>query len=281
MTTEKVLEPRAAGGRRFEGKIIVVTGGGGQIGSATARRVAQEGAAGVVVTDAGEKSANAVRDELRDFGTNAISYIGDLTTWETAEGLMNRAKEEYGRIDGLANIAGGNTRQKSFWLWDPKEIEWDFAINFWTTMWCCRAVLPIMLEQGSGSIVNIATHGVVGKLRVPYAAGKGGNIALATSISREVAEFGVRVNVVAPSGTFGPDRGIPRERLFQAPAEELPEEEVALQARYRAGRIGEVPMGRAGLPEEQASAIAFLLSDDASYITGQVLPVGGGQAYPF
>ena len=210
-----------------------------------------------------------------------ISYIGDLTTWETADGLMTRAKEEYGRIDGLANIAGGNTRQKSFWLWDPKEMEWDFAINFWTTMWCCRAVLPIMLEQGSGSIVNIATHGVVGKLRVPYAAGKGGNIALATSISREVAEFGVRVNVVAPSGTFGPDRGIPRERLFQAPAEELPEEEVALQARYRAGRIGEVPMGRAGLPEEQASAIAFLLSDDASYITGQVLPVGGGQAYPF
>ena len=157
MTSEKVLEPRAAGGRRFEGKIIVVTGGGGQIGSATARRVAQEGAAGVVVTDAGEKSANAVRDELRDFGTNAISYIGDLTTWETADGLMNRAKEEYGRIDGLANIAGGNTRQKSFWLWEPKEIEWDFAINFWTTMWCCRAVLPIMLEQGSGSIVNIAT----------------------------------------------------------------------------------------------------------------------------
>ena len=281
MTSERVLDPRAAGGKRFRGKVAIITGGGGQIGGATARRLAEEGAS-LVIADVAEKAAQQVCDELRAFGAPAITFVGDLSKWETARALAARTKEEYGRIDALANIAGGNIWIKSFWLYEPEQIEAEIGINFWTTVWCCKAVLPQMLEQRSGAIVNIASHSVVGKFRVPYAAAKGGNIALATSMARELAEFGIRVNTVAPSGTRAAGRGAPGEFAFRPPNEELPPEELELQAQYfREVRSREVPMGRPGLPEEQAAAIAFLLSEDASYITGQTLPVGGGQPYPF
>lgn len=281
MQAGKVLDPRAGGARRFEGKVAVVTGSGQGIGAATARRLAQEGAS-VVIADLAEAPAQGVCDELREFGASSIIQIGDLSKYVNAAALMARAMDEYGKIDVLCNIAGGNIWYQSFWLYEPEQIEAEVGKNFWTSIWCTRAVLPYMIEQKSGAIVNVASHAVVGKFRVPYAASKGGNIALATSVAREVAEFGIRVNCVAPSGTTVLDRPTPGTFGIEIPATELPPEELEAQDKYRTQiRPLEVPMGRPGLPEEQAAAFAFLASDDASYITGQVLPVGGGQPYPF
>ena len=195
---------------------------------------------------------------------------------------MAFAQAEYGRIDVLANVAGGTIWFQSFQYYTPEQIQAEIDKSFWTAMWCCRAALPYMIDQGSGAIVNVATHAVTGAFRVPYAAAKAGQIGLTTSLSREVAPLGIRVNCMAPSGTLAEDRITPRNHGITAAPPELPPEELALQETYRQQtRLSEIPMGRRGEADEQAAAIAFLASPDASYITGQVLAVGGGQPYPF
>ncbi|CAI8049041.1 1,6-dihydroxycyclohexa-2,4-diene-1-carboxylate dehydrogenase [Geodia barretti] len=252
------LDPRAAGARRFDGQVAVITGGGQGIGSATARRLAQEGAS-IVIGDMVAETSDRVCAAIREFGGECVISLGDLSRWENAEALMRRAMETYGRIDVLANIAGGTIWFQSFQYYTPEQIQAEMDRSFWTAMWCCRATLPHMIQQGSGSIVNIATHAVTGRFRVPYAAAKAGQIGMTTSLAREVAHLGIRVNCIAPSGTAADD---PQQ--------------------YRAStRSSEIPMGRRGEADEQAAAIAFLASHDASYITGQVLAVGGGQPYPF
>ena len=275
------LDPRAAGSRRFEGKVCVVTGGGQGIGSATVRRMAQEGAS-IVIGDMVEATSQKVCQEVRHFGGQCIVALGELSRWENAQALMARAHDEFGRIDVLANVAGGTIWFQSFQYYTPEQIEAEINKSFWTAMWCCRAVLPYMIEQECGSIVNIATHAVTGAFRVPYAAAKAGQIGLTSSLAREVAHVGVRVNCVAPSGSLAEDRVTPRDYGVEVDVPTLPQEEMDYQERYRQEtRLVEIPMGRRGEATEQAAAIAFLASDDASYITGQVLPVGGGQPYPF
>ena len=278
---QKVLDSKAAGARRFEGQVAVVTGAGQGIGAATARRLAQEGAA-IVIGDMVAETSNRVRDEIRDFGGAAIVALGELSQWEKAQALMAAAIAEYGRIDVLANVAGGTIWFQSFRYYTPEQIQAEIDKSFWTAMWCCRAALPYMLERESGAIVNVATHAVTGAFRVPYAAAKAGQIGLTTALAREVAPRGIRVNCMAPSGTIAEDRVTARNFGITAQLPELPPEELAEQERYRQEtRLSEIPMGRRGAADEQAAAIAFLASHDASYITGQVLAVGGGQPYPF
>ena len=277
----EVLDPRAAGARRFEGQVAVVTGAGQGIGAATARRLAQEGAA-IVIGDMVEESSRRVRDEIRDFGGSAVVVLGELSKWENAQALMAGAYQEYGRIDALANVAGGTIWFQSFQYYTPEQIQAEIDKSFWTAVWCCRAVLPYMIERQSGTIVNVATHAVTGAFRVPYAAAKAGQIGLTTSLSREVAPLGIRVNCMAPSGTLAEDRVTARNFGIDVQPPELPQQERELQEKYRQEtRLSEIPMGRRGEADEQAAAIAFLASPDASYITGQVLAVGGGQPYPF
>jgi NAD(P)-dependent dehydrogenase (short-subunit alcohol dehydrogenase family) len=277
----QLLDPRAAGARRFEGQVAVITGGGQGIGSATARRLAQEGAS-IVIGDVVAETSQRVCAAIREFGGSCVVSLGDLSRWENAEALMARALEAFGRIDVLANIAGGTIWFQSFQHYTPEQIRAEIDRSFWTATWCCRAVLPHLIEQGSGSIVNIATHAVTGRFRVPYAAAKAGQIGLTTSLAREVAHLGIRVNCVAPSGTAADDRVTPRDFGVDVVAPTLPPDELAQQQEYRsATRNSEIPMGRRGEADEQAAAIAFLASHDASYITGQVLAVGGGQPYPF
>ena len=277
----ELLDAKAAGARRFEGKVAVITGGGQGIGAATARRLAQEGAA-VVIGDMVEESSQRVCDEIRAFGGEADLCLGELSKWENAQRLMAFAQERFGQIDALANVAGGTIWFQSFQYYTPEQIQAEIDKSFWTAMWCCRAVLPYMIEQGSGAIVNVATHAVTGAFRVPYAAAKAGQIGLTTSLSREAAPLGIRVNCMAPSGTLAGDRVTSRTHGITAEPPELPQEELDLQETYRQQtRLSEIPMGRRGEADEQAAAIAFLASHDASYITGQVLAVGGGQPYPF
>ena len=275
------LDPRASGARRFEGQVAIVTGAGQGIGAATARRLAQEGAS-IVIGDMVEETSEKVRADIKEFGGECEIALGELSSWENAEALMETAHKAFGRIDVLANVAGGTIWFQSFQYYTPAQIEAEINKSFWTAMWCCRAVLPYMIEQKSGSIINIATHAITGRFRVPYAAAKAGQIGLTTSLAREVAHLGVRVNCVAPSGTAADDRTTPRNHGIHVSVPTLPQEELDDQAKYRQEtRSSEVPMGRRGEVYEQASAIAFLASHDASYITGQVVAVGGGQPYPF
>lgn len=279
--TGKVLDTRAAGGRRFENKIAVIAGAGQGIGAATVRRLAQEGAS-VVIGDMVESTAQKVCDEVREFGGKAVTYVGDLSTWENAQGLMKRAIDEYGRIDALANIVGGTIWLRWYWYYTPEQIIAEVNKSFWPSMWLCRAVLPYMIEQKGGAIVNLATHAVASRYRVPYAASKGGVIGLTTSLAKEIAQFGIRVNCIAPHNTRADDRVTPRNYGQTAQADPMPAAEEEERARFMSALAQtEIALGRAARAEEQASAIAFLASEDASFITGQVLPVGGGATYPF
>jgi NAD(P)-dependent dehydrogenase (short-subunit alcohol dehydrogenase family) len=276
----EALDPRARGARRFEGKIAVVTGAGQGLGAAVARRLAQEGAS-LMLADMIEATAQRTCDQLTDFGAQAAIFVGDLSNPDNAKALMAKAKETYSRIDVMVTVVGGNIWWQSFQLYTPEQIIAEVNKNFWPNLWCTWAVLPYMIEQRSGAIVNVATHAVVGKFRVPYAASKGGLMAMTTAISKEVAHYGIRLNVAVPSGFSASDRVTPQNYGVTIPSTELPPEEVELQAKYREERRFEIPMGRNSTAEEQAAAIAFLASDDASFITGQILPVGGGQTYPF
>ena len=281
MTTVDALDPRAAGARRFGGKIAIVAGSGQGIGRAAARRLAQEGAT-VVAADIVESTANRVAEELREFGASAMTFVGDLSQWEQCAELMAQTKETYGRIDVLVNIVGGNIWWRLFENYDPEQIVLEVNKNFWPTMWLCRAVLPYMIEQRSGVIVNIGTHAIVSQYRLPYAASKAGIMGLTTSLSKEISHYGIRVNCVVPHGTEADDRVVPGNYGVDIEHTPItPEEEAARRKFQQEIPDREIPMGRRARAEEQASAIAFLASDDASYITGQILPVGGGATFPF
>ncbi len=280
MTTARILDSRAAGGRRFEGKVAVVAGSGQGIGRATARRFAQEGAK-VVLGDFVEETANKVRNEIREFGGEAEVYVGDFSVLKQAEGLMALALKSYGRIDALANIVGGTIWFRSYRYYDPEQVMAEVNKSLWPSMWLCHAVLPSMIEQRSGAIVNLATHAIASRFRVPYAASKGGVIGLTMSLSKEVAEYGIRVNCIAPHSTEADDRVTPRNHGVAIDPSPVPQSEAEALERFRDGWITrEIPLNRNARPEEQAAVIAFLASEDASYVTGQVLAVGGGATFP-
>lgn len=250
---------------RFGGKIAVVTGAAQGIGRATALRLAGEGAH-VVVADI---SDDAVRAVAREIGGSASVQVGDLSTASGVRELMAGVLERWGRIDVLVNNVGGARRAARLEQFTEAEIEREIAVSLWPTLWGCHAVLPCMLDQGLGSIVNVASTSPRGILRAPYAAAKGGVIALTTALALETARRGVRVNCVAPGATQVTDRATPRDLFAGEAGEQL-----------RAFFEHQIPMGRWGTVDEQAAAIAFLASEEASFITGQILTVGGGATVP-
>ena len=293
MTTGKVLESRAAGGRRFENKICIVAGAGQGIGSATARRIAQEGGT-VVIGDWVEETATKVQREVLDFGGQASVHVGNYSQWDDCRSLMEFAKNTHGRIDSLVIIVGGTIWGQPFQEYTPDQMLAEVNKSFWPTVWCVRAVLPHMIEQHQGSIVTLATHAVVGTNRVPYAASKGGVIGLTTSVCKEVGMHAIRINCVAPSAASATDRVTPRDFNVDAALEtrrgprgggEDRPQAGAWQTRRADGTRSERPLtdglGRGATAEEIASAIAFLASDDASFITGEVISVGGGETFPY
>lgn len=274
----KVLDPRAAGAKRLKGKISIITGAGQGIGRATARRFTEEGAT-VMIAERHTDTAERTRNELRAYGAEADVFIADISTWETAKALMAATNERFGRIDVLVNNAGGSMYGPKYgWEYTPEEMMANVQNNFWTTLWCCWAVLPYMVEQRSGAIVNIGSNAPRGTMRLPYAASKGGVFAITTSLALETATLGVRINAVAPFLSGGSDD--PEDRVYTripgVRASRDPETQARQRADLDARHLPNIPMRRRGLAAEQAAAIAFLASDDASFITGQVLDVGGG-----
>ena len=271
------LDSRAGGAKRLKDKVCVVTGAGQGIGRATARRLGEEGGI-VVVADRVEEGAARTVAELQEHGVAATKVLVDLATFAGAQSLVDQVVAAHGRIDVLVNNVGGTIWIKPYHLYTEEEVKLELERSLYPTLWCCLAALPVMMKQQSGSIVNVGSQSTRGLYRLPYAASKGGILALTKVLAMEYGRHGIRINAVAPGGTDIPDRLTPRGLIKPGViAEEDPAE-----AEYRREMAEDIrnqqALRRRGLPEEQAAAIAFLASDDASFITGQVINCSGGQS---
>jgi dihydroxycyclohexadiene carboxylate dehydrogenase len=251
--------------QRFAGKTAIVTGAAQGIGREVALRLAREGAR-VALVDRSE-----LIEEVRgEAGDAAIAVTADLETFAGAQSAVERARVAFGRIDILVNNVGGTIWAKPFAEYDEAQIEAEVRRSLFPTLWCCRAVLPAMLETGGGVIVNLSSVATRGVNRVPYAAAKGGVNAITACLAMEYAGHGIRVVGVAPGGTEAPPRRIPRNSAPRSAQEDAWMQQVVDQT------TASSLMHRYGTTAEQAAAILFLASDEASYITGVTLPVAGG-----
>jgi len=256
---------------RFKNKVAVVTGAAQGIGRAVAVNLAREGGQ-VALVDRSEV-VNETLDEIAAAGGEATTSLADLEQYGDCCRVMVEAKERFGRIDILINNVGGTIWAKPYAHYEEDQIAAEVRRSLFPTLWCCRAVLPIMLEQGGGTIVNVSSIATRGTNRVPYAAAKGGVNAMTASLAFEYASQGIRVCGIAPGGTEAPPRKVPRN--LAAPKEQSPQERQwwrEVEEQTKASSL----LKRYGTIEEQAAAILFFASDEASYITGVTLPVGGG-----
>lgn len=242
----------------LEGKCALVTGAARGIGKALALRFAKEGA-NVAFTDLViDENAEQTKKEIEACGVKCVAYASDASNFEDTEKVVNQVKEDFGRIDILVNNAGIT---KDGLMMRMSEQQWDLVlkINLKSAFNYIHAVLPIMLRQRGGSIINMASvvgvHGNAGQAN--YAASKAGMIALAKSVAQEVGSRGIRANAIAP--------GFIETAMTAA----LPDE-------VRAEWAKKIPLRRGGTPEDIADVATFLASDMSGYVTGQVIQVDGG-----
>src|SRR5262245_1311910 len=244
-------------------QVALITGGGGGIGGAVARRMAAAGMI-VVVADFDHGAAEKVRAEIAAAGGKADALSVDVTQAREVKALVTDVKQRFGRIDVLANIAGG-----SFYTKRIEELTWAewqevIDVNLKGTFLMCREVAPFMQRQKSGRIINTASnYGVTGSaLRTPYAAAKAGVVAFTKTLAQELAPDGILVNTIAPGPTDTP-RVMGKE---------------SLEARRQ--RWSQIPLGRTGQPEDLAEAFYFLTTVESAWITGQTFHVNGGLVTP-
>lgn len=254
--------------RRFEGQVVIVTGAAQGIGRGVALALAEEGAQ-LVLADRSQL-VEEVAAEVQALGALALVARVDLETWAGAEQLVAAALSAYGRVDVLVNNVGGTIWAQPYQEYTPEQIEAEIRRSLFPTLWCCRAVLPDMVARQQGVIVNVSSIATRSIYRIPYAASKGGVNAMTASLAMEHAQDGIRVNAVATGGTEAPPRRIPRNEKPLSAQEQVWYQGIIDQT------VASSLMHRYGSIDEQVRAILFLASSEASYITGSVLPVGGG-----
>ena len=241
----------------LENTIAIVTGGGGGIGGAIVRRFSREGAK-VAVVDIDTETAEAAAAELTAQGADAMATVADVTKKQSVGEMVQSTLDRWGRIDVLVNVAGGAERKL---VVEMTASDWDHVVdmNLKSTFLCSQAALPAMLKQQYGKIVNISSiYGFTGNAtRSSYAAAKAYIAAFTKSLALEVIHDGINVNAVAPGRVTTP-------RVRNRYSDEA-----------WAAAVAQVPMGRAGTPEEIASAVLFLANDENKYITGQTIHVNG------
>ncbi len=242
----------------LEGKTALITGAARGIGKALAIKFAQEGA-NIAFTDLViDENGKQTEEEIASYGVKAKGYASNAANFAETEEVVNKVKEDFGRIDILVNNAGIT---KDGLMMRMSEQQWDavIAVNLKSAFNFIHAVLPIMMRQRSGSIINMASvvgvHGNAGQAN--YAASKAGLIALAKSIAQEVGSRGIRANAIAPGFI---------ETAMTA----------ALPDNIREEWVQKIPLRRGGQVEDIANVATFLASDLSSYVTGQVIQVDGG-----
>lgn len=246
--------------RRFEDRVAVVTGAARGIGHAIAERYAAEGAR-LVMADLDVERLEQAAAALREQGAEVVTEAGDLSSQAVAARTIAAATARYGRLDILANNAGGGIL-RPFLDHTPETLKATIDRNLWTCVWCCWYALPLMKAQRYGRIVNLGADSVRNGLvdHAAYNAAKGGMHGMTTGLAREFAQDGITVNTVAPCVVATPQL-----------------DEVALRNPELVRQVIDVvPMGRPGTMAEVASMVAYLSSEEAAFVTGQVISVNGG-----
>ncbi|MBI2831562.1 MAG: 3-oxoacyl-ACP reductase FabG [Chloroflexi bacterium] len=249
---------------KLEGRVAIVTGAGGGIGRQVALGLAREGA-DIIATDIAVGPLTKVVNEVNALGRKAIAVKTDVTSSDEVARMVKEALKEFGKIDILANIAGGAARgEKRGPFYEGKKDAWVSVINLnlMGTLICCHAVLEHMMQRKSGKIINIGSvAGMIGSSvdMADYSAAKAGVIGFTKALAKEVGAYGINVNCVSP----GP---IATERFHQLPSEVT-------------DKLKELTwLKRWGRPEEIANMVVFLATDDASFVTGQNYAVCGGRS---
>jgi len=241
---------------RLQGKVAIVTGAGSGIGAATARRLAAEGAA-VGCLDMDEAGLAQTVSDVQATGGRAMAIRTDVSKKAEVDAAVAKTVAEFGGLHCVVNNAG-ITRDKS--ARKLSEADWDLvlAVNLKGTFLVCQAAINAMADKGGGAIVNTASVAVEGNFgQANYAASKAGIVGLTKTLAIECAKAGIRVNCVAPGATD--------TKMFAGVPDDV-----------KAQICGRIPLRRMAKPDEIASVHAFLCSDDASYVTGQLLFVDGG-----
>jgi len=243
---------------RFSGKVAIVTGAARGIGKAIALALAREGA-DVVIADVDMEGARRVAQEIEGRGHKALAIQADVSQREAVKRLVSEVLSAFGKIDILVNNAG-IIRRGTFLEHSPQEWDKVLSVNLGGTFNCCREVVPHMIQQGGGKIINISS--VAGKMgdiasAPSYGTSKGAINTFTKSLARELAPYGINVNAVAPHA------------IETEMSSEWSEEK-------RQQIVEAIPLKRLGKPEEVAEAVAFLASDGANFITGEILDVNGG-----
>jgi 3-oxoacyl-[acyl-carrier protein] reductase len=243
---------------RLEGKTAVVTGGGQGIGEAIVRALAREGA-DVVINDleSNVENTKSTATKAKESGRKIITLFGDVSNHNEVETMVQEVLKEFKKIDILVNNSG---IARPVLFKDMTENQWDevMDVNLKGVFNCCRAVVGNMIENRSGRIIMISAlggrSGLIGHSQ--YCAAMAGGFGLTKSLAKELARYRILVNAVLPG-------------YIETPIQKAP-------LKYRQMIINECPLKRAGKPEEVAAVVTFLASDEASYITGSTIEVGGG-----
>lgn len=242
-------------------KVAIVTGAGGGIGRAIALRLATEGA-DVIINDIHMEPAQSVADEIRSKGVKSLAVQADVSRSEDVECMVAKTMEQFGRIDILVNNAGGAARERSAPFDQASEAVWDdvMSSNLKGTMLCSRAVLKHMIAQQFGRVVNMASISpwLGGYSTVDYAAAKSGVIAMTRAIAKGVGKHGITVNCISPGAIDTPN--------------------VMRTQQIRESFLQSICLQRLGQPEEVANLAAFLISNEADFITGQNFIIDGGRS---